>query len=211
MFQKNTYTIPIMLKKSVHTGDIYTIDHMDNYAATGGVDNKVCLWNAQSGSVRAMIELPKERPNTFISTVKFAKTSKQTLLFVVQNTGQMHCINPITETVTENCLKLQNNAFIDFSYDLDLMLSVGDSGQGSILSTKLEDISPKNSFNKTKTKFGLKKNISNKDRGNNGINNSVERGNEYDFNLCFDVIKEWTLHKIVRLVILYMIINRHLK
>ena len=34
-----------MLKKSVHTGDIYTIDHTENYAATGGVDNKVCLWN----------------------------------------------------------------------------------------------------------------------------------------------------------------------
>ncbi len=46
MFQKNTYTIPIILKKSVHVGDIYSIDHIDNYAATGGVDNKLCLWNA---------------------------------------------------------------------------------------------------------------------------------------------------------------------
>lgn len=76
MFQKNTYTIPIILKKSVHVGDIYSIDHMDNYAATGGVDNKLCLWNAQSGSVRAIIEMPKDKPNTFISMVKFAKSSK---------------------------------------------------------------------------------------------------------------------------------------
>lgn len=76
MFQKNTYTIPIMLKKSVHTGDVYTMDHTEIYAATGGVDNKVCLWNSQSGSVRSIIELPKERPNTFVSTVRFAKTSK---------------------------------------------------------------------------------------------------------------------------------------
>lgn len=76
MFQKNTYTIPIMLKKSVHTGDVYTMDHTEIYAATGGVDNKVCLWNSQSGSVRSIIELPKERPNAFVSTVRFAKTSK---------------------------------------------------------------------------------------------------------------------------------------
>ena len=66
MANKNTYTIPIILKKSVHTGDIYSVDHVDNYAATGGVDNKLCLWNAQSGTVRAMIDLPKERPNTFV-------------------------------------------------------------------------------------------------------------------------------------------------
>ena len=76
-----------MLKKSVHTGDIFSIDHTEQYAATGGVDNKVCLWNVQSGTVRSIVELPKERPNTFISSVKFAKTSKQTLLFIIQNTG----------------------------------------------------------------------------------------------------------------------------
>jgi len=154
MFQKNTYTIPIILKKSVHVGDIYTIDHVDNYAATGGVDNKVCLWNSQSGTVRAIIDLPKEKPNTFISTVRFVKTSKQTLLFAIQNTGQMHCINPITEMVTENCLKLQNNAFIDFSNDTELLLSVGEQGKGSLIKTTLNDISPRQSIAKIRRKIG---------------------------------------------------------
>ena len=60
MFQKNSYTIPIILKQQVHVGDIYTIDHMDNYAATGGLDNKVCIWNSLSGTVRSLIELPKD-------------------------------------------------------------------------------------------------------------------------------------------------------
>lgn len=55
----------------------------------------------------------------------------------------MHCINPITEVVTENCLKLQNNAFIDFSNNLEYLLSVGESGRGSLLKTKLDNISPK--------------------------------------------------------------------
>eukprot|EP00347_Sterkiella_histriomuscorum_P020047 403339298 len=202
MFQKNTYTIPIMLKKSVHTGDIFSIDHTEQYAATGGVDNKVCLWNVQSGTVRSMVELPKERPNTFISSVKFAKTSKQTLLFIIQNTGQMHCINPITEVLTENCLKLQTNAHIDFSYDLEYMLSVGESGKGSLLSTKLEDISPKNSFVKSKSKYQTRKsmgNLSTKNGKEDKINTSVQSMNinEYDFDLCFDVVKEWTLHKIM--------------
>lgn len=74
MFQKNTYTIPIILKQSVHIGDIYALDHIDNYAATGGIDNKICIWNSLSGTVRTLIELPKEKPNIFICQVKFVKT-----------------------------------------------------------------------------------------------------------------------------------------
>lgn len=138
----------------------------------------------------------------------------------------MHCINPITEVLTENCLKLQNNAYIDFSYDLEYLLSVGESGKGSLLSTKLEDISPKTSYVKsTRPKLGTRKSLgfnSISTNANNNNNDKIDKtissvaaggigGNkgsvagagtgggshEFDFDLCFDVVKEWTLHKIV--------------
>jgi hypothetical protein len=53
------------------------MDHLDIFAATGGVDNKVCIWNSVSGTVRSIITMPRRenRPNIFISQVKFLKTS----------------------------------------------------------------------------------------------------------------------------------------
>lgn len=77
MFQKNTYSVPLILKQSPHSGDIFTLDHQEAYAATGGVDNKVCLWNAIAGTVRSIITMPRRdgRPNIFVSQVKFIRTS----------------------------------------------------------------------------------------------------------------------------------------
>jgi len=100
--------------------------------------------------------------------------------------------------VTENILKLQNNAHFDFSYDLDFMLSIGEGGKGTLLTTKLQNISPKNSYVKARTKLMPKKSIGIKDKMENLIGSNLEKRNEYDFNLCFDILKEWTLHKIVR-------------
>lgn len=73
---------------------------------------------------------------------------KQVLLFVLQNNGQLHCINPITENLTKDILHLQNNALLDFGYvgSSDLMVSVGESGKGSLIQTRFNDISsPKSS------------------------------------------------------------------
>jgi WD40 repeat protein len=55
MYQKNTYTVPMIVKKTPHKGDIYALDHSDGLLATGGVDNKICLWNSISGTVRSII------------------------------------------------------------------------------------------------------------------------------------------------------------
>lgn len=73
----------MIVKSSVHVGDLYAIDQIDNYVATGGVDNKVIIWNSLSGSVRTEITLPKARANTFINYLKFVKTPIQTILFVL--------------------------------------------------------------------------------------------------------------------------------
>lgn len=69
MYQKNSYSVPMQLKQTPHTGDIYTLDHFDIFVATGGVDNKVCLWNSISGTVRSIIDMPKRenRPNIFVN------------------------------------------------------------------------------------------------------------------------------------------------
>jgi WD40 repeat protein len=77
MYQKNTYTVPMVLKKTPHNGDIYTMDHLDALSATGGVDNKVCIWNSISGTVRSIMSMPRRdnRPNIFVSQVKFMKSS----------------------------------------------------------------------------------------------------------------------------------------
>jgi WD40 repeat protein len=83
ILQKSIYSLPIIIKKSVHTGDIFSIDYCDNCVATGGVDNRVCIWNSLSGTSRSIIEVPKDRPNTFICAIKFIKTKKQTHLFVL--------------------------------------------------------------------------------------------------------------------------------
>ena len=74
MFQKSNYAIPIILKQQVHKGDIYTIDIFENFAATGGVDNRVCVWNSLAGAVRSYIEMPRANSNLFICQVKFVKT-----------------------------------------------------------------------------------------------------------------------------------------
>jgi WD40 repeat protein len=69
MYQKNTYSVPLVLKQTPHQGDIFTMDHLEIFAATGGVDNRVCIWNAVSGTVRSIITMPRRenRPNIFIS------------------------------------------------------------------------------------------------------------------------------------------------
>jgi len=36
-----------------------------------------------------------------------------------------------------------------------------------------------------------------KDKLDNLLGGNIEKRNEYDFNMCFDILKEWTLHKIV--------------
>jgi hypothetical protein len=69
MYHKNTYTVPLVLKRTPHTGDIYALDHMDGLIATAGVDNRVCLWNAISGALRSVINMPRRdnRPNVFVT------------------------------------------------------------------------------------------------------------------------------------------------
>ena len=91
MYQKNTYSVPLVLKQTPHSGDIYTFDFMEIFAATAGLDNKVCIWNSISGTVRSIITMPRRdgRPNIFVSMLKFIQTSQvgegypATLLMVV--------------------------------------------------------------------------------------------------------------------------------
>lgn len=66
----------MILKQTPHVGDIYTFDHMDIFVATGGVDNKVVIWNAISGTFRKTFNMPRRdnRPNIFVSQLKFIKT-----------------------------------------------------------------------------------------------------------------------------------------
>jgi WD40 repeat protein len=80
MYQKNTYTVPLVVKRTPHSGDIYALHHIDTLIATGGVDNKICIWNAISGTVRSILNMPRRdnRPNIFVSQVKFIKNSNQT-------------------------------------------------------------------------------------------------------------------------------------
>ena len=123
MFQKNTYTVALILKKTPHSGDIYTLDHVDAFLATGGVDNKVCIWNSVAGTVRSIIKMPKRdgRFNIFVNLVRFTKTKQVgydypvILLFVVQNNGDLFCVNPVTEIVSKRVAKLVSNPFMEFN------------------------------------------------------------------------------------------------
>ena len=109
MYLKNTYTVPLVVKRTPHSGDIYTVHHMDALIATGGVDNKVCIWNAVSGTVRSIITMPRRdhRPNIFVNQVKFIKGESLNdgystiMLYVIQNNGDLYCINPASETVSD--------------------------------------------------------------------------------------------------------------
>lgn len=58
----------------------------------------------------------------------------------------MHCINPITEALIENILRLQSNSLIDFSYDFEYMIAIGETGKGALYTTRLEELSPRNSL-----------------------------------------------------------------
>lgn len=123
MFQKNSYTVALILKKTPHSGDIYTLDHVDAFLATGGVDNKVCIWNSVAGTVRSIIKMPKRdgRFNIFVNLVRFTKTKQAgydypvILLFVVQNNGDLFCVNPVTEIVSKRVAKLVSNPFMEFN------------------------------------------------------------------------------------------------
>ena len=123
MFQKNSYTVALILKKTAHSGDIYTLDHVDAFLATGGVDNKVCIWNSVAGTVRSIIKMPKRdgRFNIFVNLVRFTKTKQAgydypvILLFVVQNNGDLFCVNPVTEIVSKRVAKLVSNPFMEFN------------------------------------------------------------------------------------------------
>ena len=123
MFQKNSYTVALVLKKAPHSGDIYTLDHVDAFLATGGVDNKVCIWNSVAGTVRSIIKMPKRdgRFNIFVNLVRFTKTKQAgydypvILLFVVQNNGDLFCVNPVTEIVSKRVAKLVSNPFMEFN------------------------------------------------------------------------------------------------
>jgi hypothetical protein len=124
MYQKNTYTVPMVLKKTPHNGDIFTMDHMDALSATGGVDNKVCIWNSISGTVRSIMSMPRRdnRPNIFISQIKFMKSTLLgdggylvVLLLVIQNNGDLYCINPVSEQMSARIATLHSNPKIDFN------------------------------------------------------------------------------------------------
>ena len=136
MYQKNTYSVPLILKQTPHQGDIYALDHIEVLAATGGVDNKVCIWNSISGTVRSIIAMPRRdnRPNIYVTQVKFVKTSQigegypATLLFVVQNNGDLFCINPVSETVSKRITQLQTNPCIDYNSENDTLISMGETG-----------------------------------------------------------------------------------
>jgi hypothetical protein len=81
MFQKNTYSVPLVLKKTPHTGDIYTVDVLGAFLATGGVDNKVVVWNSVTGTVRQVHKMPRrdDNPNIYVTQVKFVqKTTPST-------------------------------------------------------------------------------------------------------------------------------------
>ena len=66
----------MIIKSSIHSGDLFALDSMEGYVATGGMDNKVVIWNSLSATARTIIDMPKVKANTFISFVKFVKTNE---------------------------------------------------------------------------------------------------------------------------------------
>ena len=114
MYHKNTYTVPLVLKRTPHTGDIYTLDSMDGLVASAGVDNRVCLWNAISGGVRSVIAMPRRdnKPNLFVSQVKFMKSYPngegypQALLLIIQNNGDIYTLNPVSEVISSRIIQV---------------------------------------------------------------------------------------------------------
>ena len=94
---KGQFTVPVNVKISGHKGDVYAVAYCENLVATGGIDNRLILWNSQSSSIRTTFQLPKKRPNTFITCIKFAKGLKQIYVIVLQNDGNTHIVNPTSE------------------------------------------------------------------------------------------------------------------
>jgi len=110
---------------------VFVIDTCDPYIATGGVDNTVVIWNSQSGTIRTHFELPRPRPNTYVCNLKFVK-SKQVFLFALQNSGKLHLINPMSETMQSDIMTLNFNAMMDFSPNLEVFVSLGESGKAKL-------------------------------------------------------------------------------
>ena len=83
IYQKASYSVPMLVKESAHSGDLFAIDHLDNFLATGGLDNNIVLWNFQTGNVRQKISVPKSGANIFICSLKFIKVKGMILLIVL--------------------------------------------------------------------------------------------------------------------------------
>jgi hypothetical protein len=125
----------MILKKTPHSGDIYTMDHIDALTATAGVDNKVCIWNSVSGTVRSILTMPRRegRPNIFVSVIKFMKSNLLgdggypiVLLLVIQNNGDLYCVNPVSETISKRITTLHSNPMMDFSSANQTLVCVGE-------------------------------------------------------------------------------------
>jgi hypothetical protein len=113
----------MIVKQTPHQGDIYTLDYMDQLSATGAVDNKVCIWNAVSGTIRSIITMPRRegRPNIFVSQVRFFRTTHMgtegypaTLLLVAQNNGDLFIVNPLSESISKRITTLSTSPCIDY-------------------------------------------------------------------------------------------------
>ena len=47
------YLSQTLIKKGVHTGDLYAIAANDKYIAIGGVDGKISYWSAITGTFKS--------------------------------------------------------------------------------------------------------------------------------------------------------------
>lgn len=180
MAGKQVHNIPILLKTSGHQGDIYTIDYSTHYVVTGGVDNKVCLWNALTGTLRCRLSLPKPKPNVFVTCVRFFK-DKHLSILVLQNNGMLHLINPVNETLLENVMQLPANSALEVSPDCSSIVAVSENGKGVLI----DNYSPLVSLGTNR--HSIKRRMSDAQKV------AIE---EHDFSFNVSIVKKWMLHKI---------------
>ena len=104
------------------------------------------------------------------------------MLFALQNNGQLHSINPITESRNLNIVKLQNNGFIDFNSSCGIMVSIGEIGKGSLYRTRFSD---EIFFSSSPTHNPMRK------------NSKILKGpihENLEINYGFNMLKDWTMH-----------------
>lgn len=147
---------------------------------TGGVDNKVCLWNALTGTLRSRLTMPKPKPNVFVMSVRFFK-DKHLSILVLQNNGMLHLVNPMNETLLENVMQLPTNGVMEVAPDCSSILAVSENGKGILIDNQSNFVSLGTNRHSIKRRLDSAQKLHIDDN---------------DFSFKVSVVKKWLLHKI---------------